>query len=209
MLALPALADEAFDKRHAELLKRKDLQFSFEAVAPPPDLPSLPQWLIDFLTWIAPAFTWLLWGALGLGIAALIWFLGREIWSARWGRRAKADALPDIQEPDYRPEPARAHALLAEADRLAAEGRFVEAARVLLHRSIEDIEEKRPNAIRKAFTSREIEAMPALPGRARTAFSAIARAVENSWFGGQPMTGDGWSHCRKAYSDFAFPEAWS
>ena len=84
---------------------------------------------------------------------------------------------------------AKAEALLEEADRLAAEGRFDEAAHTLLYRSIEDIEKRLPRSIRKAQTSREIAGLAALPAAVRSAFAPITRAVEQSWFGGQEAAG--------------------
>jgi hypothetical protein len=227
VLTPAAFADDAFDRRHRELLTHKDLQFAFEDVAAPKPVapPRGGTALGDFLNAIAPAFTWLLWGALGVGVAFLLWFIGRELLAARFGRLAAAKAkAPPIQEPDYRPEIARARTLLEEADRLAAEGRYDEAARTLLHRSIDDIEdeaartllhrsiddieERRPRAVGRALTSREIGALGVLPASVREAFAPIVRAVELSWFGGRPLDASGWSVCRKAYSDFAFPQAW-
>ena len=63
----------------------------------------------------------------------------------------------------FRPTEAKAKALLEEADRLAAQGRFDEAAHTLLYRSIEDIEDRLPRSIRKAQTSREIAGLAACP----------------------------------------------
>jgi hypothetical protein len=211
VLTPAAFADDAFDRRHRELLTHKDLQFAFEdAAAPKPAAPPGGGTALgDFLNAIAPVFTWLLWGALAVGVAFLLWFIGRELLAARFGRLTAAKAkAPPIQEPDYRPEIARARTLLEEADRLAAEGRYDEAARTLLHRSIDDIEERRPRAVGRALTSREIGALGALPASVREAFAPIVRAVELSWFGGRPLDASGWSVCRKAYSDFAFPQAW-
>jgi hypothetical protein len=148
LLVSRARADDAFDRRHNDLLTHKDLQFVFDDVAQRPP-PSSGSWksLDDFLNVIAPPFTWLLWGALAVGVAFLLWFIGRELLAARFSRKTGAKAkAPPIQEPDYRPEAARARTFLEEADRLAAEGRYDEAARTLLHRSIDDIEERRPRA---------------------------------------------------------------
>lgn len=211
----PAFAqavEKRFDERHKELLAREDLQFSF---TPPEEIilrepqPSAFGWLDDFLDAIAPLFTWIFWGAVVLAGAALIWFLGREAWAARFSREKKAGDDTQTQVTDFRPEPARAKALLEEADRLAALGRYDEAAHTLLYRSIEDIEERAPQSIRKAQTAREISRLPVLPEAVRAAFAPIIGAVERSWFGGRKLDADSYSLCRKAYADFALSASWT
>ncbi len=208
LAAAPAWADE-FDKHHKELLQRKDLQFEFakdKAIEPRPQESS---WLADFFRALSPIFEMVFWVALALGVAALLWFIGREAWASRFGSDPKVKEKTATQETDYRPEPAKAKALLEEADRLAALGKFDEAARTLLHRSIEDIEQRIPQSIRKAQTSREIAGLPLLPAGVRAAFAPITQAVERSWFGGRPLDAPGYQVCRKAYSDFALAESWS
>jgi hypothetical protein len=204
-----AHADEAFNRRHEELLRRRDLQFTFEDPRPvePPRAPQT-NWLSDFLEAIAPAFSWVLWAALiGIGLA-LVWFIGREVLASRFGWRREAKDKPVIQRPADLPEPARAKALLEEADRLAETGDYELAARTLLHRSIEDIRERRPNSVQRSLTAREIEVSPNLPPASRNGFREMARAVESSWFGGRALGREQWARCRQAYTEFAFPEAW-
>jgi hypothetical protein len=203
-----AAADE-FDQRHKELLARRDLQFEFSSNEPAPQLASGSDWLADLLDAIAPLFSLLFWIAVGVAALALLWFIIRETLASRLGRDPRPKAVATVQETTYRPEPARAIALLEEADRLAGLGRFDEAARTLLHRSIEDIDQRIPQSIRKAQTSREIAGLPVLPKVVRDAFAPITRAVEQSWFGGYKLDADGFQVCRKAYADFALPESWS
>lgn len=210
--AAPKEIGEGFDQRHRELLARDDLQFSFtppEAIAPRAPQPSLFGWLDDLLDAIAPLFTWIFWGAVVLAAAALVWFLGREAWAARFAREKKPGEDTQTQTTDFRPEPARARALLEEADRLAALGKYDEAAHTLLHRSIADIEERAPQSVRKAQTAREIARLPVLPEAVRSAFAPIIRAVEQSWFGGRKLDAEAYGACRKAYADFALPASWT
>ncbi len=110
---------------------------------------------------------------------------------------------------DWRPDEAKARALLEDADRLAAQGAYDEAAHLILYRSIDDIEGRRPRLVRPALTSRDIAALEAVPGAARAAFSRITQAVEASFFGGRSLDRDGFAECRRAYEAFAFPEAWA
>jgi hypothetical protein len=99
--------------------------------------------------------------------------------------------------------------LLAQADELAAQGLYAEAAHHLLLHSIQDVEDHRPRAIRPALTARDIAALDQLPPTPREAFTRIAQAVERSLFGGRPLDKEGFAECRSAYEAFAFEGGWS
>lgn len=113
------------------------------------------------------------------------------------------------EEEDWAPQMSVAVELLAEADKLAAEGRYAEAVHLLLGRSIEDIGRRRPQLLRPALTARDIAQHPDLPQAARGAFTTIANVVELSHFGRRPVDQSGWQQCRDAYSRFALRESWS
>jgi len=131
----------------------------------------------------------------------------------RWKRRARSVRLngPLLgPEPGaLRPTAPRALALLKEADRLAAEQRFEEAAHVLLFRTIDDLESHRPRTVRPALTSREIAALEGLPQPARNAFVVIAELVEQSFFGERALGEREFAVCRGAYMTFAAPASWA
>src|SRR6185369_17130871 len=101
------------------------------------------------------------------------------------------------------PEAKEARELLSEADALAAQGLYSEAAHLLLFRSIEDIDDKRPDLLRPALTSRDICALEEIPGPPRSAFARIAAMVERSLFAGRPLVSSDWGDCRAAYEEFA------
>jgi len=202
----PATGQAAADRlaaAHARLLHDPSFQFAFSAVPKPP---KTPEWLLAFGRWlkdVSPVLQTLFWVLLALGVAAVAFFLIREFVLYRQpGRRAAGLNLRDGIDA-WRPSAARARALLADADRLAAQGRWDEAARVLLHRSIDDIDEKRPHLIAPAFTSRDIAGLAALPAVARDAFALIARHVERSLFGGRALDAADFAACRRAYEGFA------
>src|SRR5690606_442515 len=94
-------------------------------------------------------------------------------------------------------------ALLEDADRLAAEGRYDEAAHLLLRRSVGQIAAARPGLLDPSNTAREIAALPALPDTARRAFAIIAGRVEASLFALRALSADDWRAARAAYADFA------
>ncbi len=191
---------------HARLLQDHSLQFAFQTRAPPPT----PGWLkplAEFIKWIAPALQWVFWIGLAMMAAFILFYLARELIRIRWPARARTKSGAPAQE--WRPAPEQARALLEDADRLAAEGRFAEAAHLLLFRSIDDIQGRRPRLIGPALTARDIAGLDGLPAPARRAFQTIAQVVERSFFGGRDVDASAFAQCRRAYEDFAFPEAWA
>ena len=107
---------------------------------------------------------------------------------------------------EWAPERAAAVALLEDADRLAAEGRYGEAVHLLLRRSVNHIADARPDWLVPASTAREIAAFPMLSERARQAFGAIATRVERSLFALRELEREDWSVARAAYADFALAD---
>jgi hypothetical protein len=161
------------------------------------------------LAWIAPALGWIFIAALVVALLIVLGFIVREIIRTRWPHLFKRKPVKRQPVADWRPEAAVARALLEEADRLAAAGHYAEAARLLLHRSIEEIEGRRPRLVRPALTSREIGRLDDIPEAARTTFAAIAAVVERSFFGGADVDATGFAECRRTYEAFAFPGAWA
>lgn len=165
-------------------------------------------WLLGFLP-DAPVARAVLWVVLALLAAALLWAVAERLRHGEWRlprRRSRVAAVEP--EPEWAPEAAQTRGWLQEADALAAEGRYAEAAHHLLHRSIEDLARRRPQLVQPALTSRELAAAPAVPPAARGLFAGIAGLVERSLFGGRPVGPDDWRGARAAYADFALPGAW-
>jgi hypothetical protein len=199
---------------HARLLHDTALQFAFPSDLPP-KLPHEPEWMKALgrvLAWALhgalPFFKIVFWSALAAAAALILFLILREIVGIRFARRRRS-AAKRRGPVDWRPEAWKARALLEDADRLAASGAFDAAAHLILHRSIEDIEGHRPRMVRPALTARDIAAMETMPASIREAFSAIARAVETSFFGGRHLDAEAFAACRQAYEAFAFPQAWA
>lgn len=198
---------EGFDAAYEQVRGDGSIQFTPE-FAKPPDPP--PQWWEDVSRWLGklldpivtfiaefwPIISKLLLVALIAGVLVLLWVILAP-YIADWRERRGA------AQPDWVPDQAQARALLEEADRLAAEGRYDEAAHLLLYRSIEDIAAKRPDLLRPSTTSREIGAFDALSQRARQAFGVIAGHVEASFFARRPLDRGAWDSSREAYRAFA------
>ena len=198
-------------------MRDPSLQFSFDKAPPPPPPTNLPHWLVailraigDFIAWIGQGLGWVFVAGLAAALLIVLVFIVREFIRARWpDLLKKKPAKPKAPPLDWRPTEAVARALLDEADKLAAAGRYAEAARLLLHRSIEEIEGRRPRLVRPALTSREISRLDDIPETARTTFAAIAGVVERSFFGGRDVDAAGFAECRRTYEAFAFPGAWA
>lgn len=203
MAASTAVSAEKFDRLHRELLADPSLQFQFERNEAPPEPPSWLEPLLRFLEFISPFLSYIFWTGVALVVGLIVYALVREVLRRLPESADDAQSEADLPVPEYRPAAARAHALLEEADRLAAEGHFGEAVRVLLHRSIEDMEKVFPMAIVPSMTSREISTIEHLSTHGRATFVKIAQAVERNLFAGRPLTADTYNDCRRAYEGFA------
>ena len=145
-----------------------------------------------------PVMQWILLGLLVLFVLYSIWRFS-EPWRLRW----QAGPMDRRVDPGWRPDEAEALALLEDADRLAAEGRFDEATHLLLQRSVQQIAIARPDWVRRASTAREIAGIQALPDKARGAFALIAARVERSLFALRSLDAADWQAARQAYAEFA------
>lgn len=143
-----------------------------------------------------PVLQWVL---LGLAVIAVLYAVWRL--SEPWRERLRPE---DAEvKPAWTPDRDAALALLEDADRLAAAGRYDEATHLLLQRSVQQIASARPDWVQPASTAREIAAIGALPGAARQAFALIAGRVERSLFALRQLDAADWQAARQAYADFA------
>lgn len=180
------------------------------APVPPDPPPVSPEWLKAigrFLEWLLSPLgrvlgaTWswvevaLLIGA-GLCVAWLAWSLLWPLWRDRKPR-------PTVAAPEWAPAREEALALLEDADRLAGEGRFDEAAHLLLRRSVGQIAKARPDWLSPSSTAREIGGLHALPQSARLAFAEIAALVERARYALRALDSADWTRAREAYARFA------
>lgn len=189
----------AFADAHRQLLGDSTIQFDLPPPDPPPQMP-------DWIGGMMPVLQVIFWAAVAGFVLFILYLIVSRLTGRKYSWRRKArDKAP---EESWRPEAREARELLGEADALAAEGHYSEAARLLLFRSIEDIDDKRPDLVRPALTSRDICALEEIPGRPRSAFARIAAMVERSLFAGRPLVSGDWSDCRAAYEEFAFAEGW-
>ncbi len=188
----------AFPVEHARLVRDPSYQFDFVSLAPPRP-PAWLDWLAPVFRALSPVAPYLFWGGLAVGVGLLLVVIGREVLRERGRSRAPAKVLTGAE---LAPSPGRVRALLAEADRLAAAGRFGEAVRVLLHRTLEDLGERRPGLIAPSQTSREIAALPVLPPAVREPLAGIAAEAERFVFAGRALDDGAFRSCRAQYDRF-------
>ena len=194
---------------------RADGDIQFAPVAVPEMTPRIPGWferLLDDLfvvlaEWLAPlgkalgaSWWWLQWVLLGAAVLFAGLLLVRLI-APVLGRQS--DKAGGVEAGTWRPDAASTLALLDDADRLAAQGRFDEATRLLLQRSVGQIAAARPDWVEPSSTARELAALPALPDAARGAFGVIAERVERSLFALHALDRADWEAARAAYAEFA------
>lgn len=204
---VPANDAAAAEAAWRSIRESGDIQF---APVPPDPAPITPEWLKAlgrFLEWLLSPLGRLLGGSwsviemvmligAGLGVAWIVWSLLWPLWRER-GTRKK------VATPEWAPQREEALALLEDADRLAAQGLYGEAAHLLLRRSVGQIAHARPDWLAPSSTAREICRIAGLPGEARTAFGTIASLVERARYALRPLGPDEWSAAREAYSRFA------
>lgn len=150
---------------------------------------------------LAASWWWLQWVLLGAVVLLAVVLLVRLIAPGFLGKPTRATT--EAPEEEWRPDTAASLALLEDADHLAAEGRFDDATRLLLQRSVGHIAAARPDWVEPSSTARELAALPALPQGARTAFGVIAERVERSFFALRSLDKADWEAARAAYAEFA------
>ena len=205
-------AADAFARDWRALRADSEIQFAPVEARPPAEPPGWLEALFEFLGRVfgpvadalgaigraigmsGQALTWLL---VASGVAILAYLL----WRVSEPYRRRRD--PAEPAPEWAPDTGAALALLEDADRLAAEGRYDEATHLLLKRSVGQIAAARPDWLEPSSTAREIAALPALPQAARGAFAAMAERVERSLFALRSLSADDWHAARAAYAEFA------
>ena len=190
--------DTGLAAAHDALLADPQMQFELLPPDPPPAPPGWLRWLAEILQALGPYWEWIA-GALVIGL--LLYFFAPQLRTLYHEWRSGGEP---VVRPDWRPDASDARSLLAEADAMAGSGDFERASRLLLYRSIEDIDRAMPGIVRPAFTSREIAALDVLPEAARGVFAGIAAAVERAVFARRRLSAEDWQSIRNAYDEFAF-----
>ncbi|MEL6542487.1 MAG: hypothetical protein AAFQ34_13945 [Pseudomonadota bacterium] len=195
---------------------RSDPETQFAQLELKPPEPKEPSWFSEmlqaFFDWLGGVFgpvggalasNWSIiqWGLFAL-LGALVLYLVLRLVGPLAKRAATAEQ-PEVAEPEWTPVRAESLALLEDADRLANDGRYDEAARLLLQRSVGQISQAHPDWVEPSSTARELAALPKLSETARRAFGVMSAAVESSLFALRSLSKEDWKRARQAYADFA------
>jgi hypothetical protein len=207
--AAGSAASSNISENWQELRANADIQFAPVEVLPqePPDLGWLEKIfraIGEFLEPLARAFpsAWpfIKWGLIVVGVLIVAYIVYRLL-EPYLNTPSWEDA--ELEEGEWRPDAAQSLALLEDADRLAAEGKFDEATHLLLQRSVTHLADAKPDWVEPSSTARELTAIEALPDKARETFAVIAERVERSLFAMRSLGRDDWEVARAAYADFA------
>lgn len=159
------------------------------------------------LSFLAPVFKWLFYGLATAMVLYILYSIFTSILLAHIPKSPKENHEEPAIIPSYRPDAKMAQVLLADADKLAAAGKYDEAVHLILYRSIQDFEKQRPREIKKSLTAREIANLSFLTEKAKNGFALIGRLVENSFFGNAKLSEDDYKRSKQAYQEFAFEKA--
>lgn len=198
----------AFERDWEAVRRSTEIQF---APLPPVKPPETPAWLESLQRALEAIFGPLAKGLIGawpviekvliISAVVLVLYLAWRLLGPLIGLRRRTRV-----EEAWAPSREEALALLEDADRLAAEGRYGEAAHLLLQRSVGQIRAARPGTLQPASTAREIAALPQLPQAARGAFAVVVERVERSLFALRDLDAGDWTAARAAYAQFALAE---
>ena len=197
---VPLQDQSAFARAQKALVRHSDYQFNL----PNFHRPRPPEWLAALERFLEHNWPIIKWGIFLVATGLLLWaayILIRKYVPilAELLKRRPATSQPTPET--WMPAGAEARKLLEESEALAVAGHYGDAVHLLLLRSIEDIDRRRPHLVRPNLTSREIGTLQALPEVARDTFGGIASVVERALFPGEPIGAAEFERCRAAMGD--------
>ncbi len=151
---------------------------------------------MEWHVWTGSGGATLVWIIIGVAALIVLVLVGNYLMKRP---RQPTPATPRAPQTEVGIAIVAARAALGDADRLAAEGRFADAAHILLACGVDAIAKHNPDLIRPASTSRDIAVMSGVPQTMRQAFARIARSVEIGVFGGRMLQADDYAECRQAF----------
>lgn len=174
-----------------DAIRRHDIQTQMPV--PEPKAAHWLDWLnIDLST---DALRVLLWGAVILGAAIVIWSLRDSLPGFSRSRRIRAAEVAS----GVSPSSARLEEAQLEADELARRGQYGEAMHMLLLRSLAEIRARLGTSFAVSLTSREILRKVSLPQAGTGALGAIVQSVEQTYFGGRSAGQEDYLGCRENF----------
>lgn len=162
-------------------------------------------WLSDLFSFsesMAPVARAVLYILCIAGICLILFAIFRGV-SGRF--RHKTEAADDSDEAGVATRPRRFDSVgtLTDADALAEAGRYSEAVRVLLFRSLEVLRSGIGDALFPYLTSREILLISGLDATERDALRRIVATEEVSHFGEAALNAEAYQNCRRDFMVFS------
>jgi len=166
-------------------------------------LPEIEPWTLP--PWLAEA---LFWGLVAGVVAVVLFFLygllsdllqNRDAF--RRNREDKAAGPARIETPAIERRQVDPRSL-AEADRLAAEGRFSEAIHLLLLVAMDRLHRELGPRVAPAMTGREVLRLPALPEATVAPLTRMVQVSEINHFGGRHAAEPDYRRCRDEFLRF-------
>lgn len=148
---------------------------------------------------LSPIVSMLMWALLIAGAVVVIFYVVRELGRGRRDRVRASD--PAIAEEPV-PHVAQLEGPLADADALAAQGKFAEAIHTLLLRTFQELAKASASHVSPHLTSREILARIPMLGDGRDALGELVAVVEVTWFGDDVPGEADWLRCRAQFDRF-------
>jgi hypothetical protein len=204
--ATPVLAQQSLHSPEEVAASRERVleDHRYQTEKPEPEVaPEVEQWTIP--PWLVKTILW----TLGAVVAAIILFflfnLARELLESRLGIKRSPKAPPAEPVKVQAVPPARReaeHRTLAEADALAAEGRFSEAIHLLLLVAMERLRRELGPRVAPAMTGREVLRLSAIPGEAAAPLTRMVSLSEINHFGGRSAKEPDYRNCRDDFLRF-------
>jgi hypothetical protein len=150
---------------------------------------------------VAPGLLrFLLWGAVIVGTAVIVWSLRDSLPVVSRSRKIIA-AEPVLPSPT---QSNRMEEAQLEADDLARQGRYDQAMHVLLLKSLNEIHRQLGTSFAVSLTSREILRRVQLPEIGRRSLTSIIRSVERTYFGAEAAGQRDYSDCRTHFETLKY-----
>jgi len=207
LIAPPAAAQqEAHDQRDVEQARDRVLNAGpYQTEMPEPeelpdfDPPQIPAWLVKVIVWALIAIAI---GLVAFFLGGLAWDLLRDRSGFKRKHRQPAEGAARVETP-LAERRAAEERTLAEADQLAAEGRFSEAIHLLLLVALERLRRELGPRVAPAMTGREVLRLAPVPGAVVDPLARMVALSEINHFGGRRASAPDYSSCRDDFLQFS------
>ena len=159
-----------------------------------------PGWRISLPAEVGAILGLLLWMAIFVSAALLLYLAAGEVSSVRWGSNRSPGSGFGANGPGAEGGPAGGVDYVSESERLAAAGEYAEAVHLLLLGALERLREALDVELGASLTSRELVEGLRLGDDRRTALGVLVSTVELSRFGGRHLDGSVYARCQQCYA---------